>query len=207
MGLIISSLLLLVWWGFFGGRCGRLARAHLKPHRLLSHSWCWGDAKSWECQKTRNARKPFAMPTPATRLHFTGPGWLSSLQLQTGNVDTDRVYITVVLSPAFLSPLTWHRCSALIPCSNTRLKSSHALASSSLVSSTSGEQLQPLGEFPCRGWNHSLCVFSLFSPCSPEESSALEKSVSLCLQIVLRWHLQPDINHWALTFNPESLGQ
>lgn len=72
---------------------------------------CWGDAKSLECQKP-------GMPSesPFQHLHLQ-PGCLhrawvvifTSAAIQTGNVDTDRegmVYITAVLSPSFLSPLT-----------------------------------------------------------------------------------------------------
>lgn len=138
---------------------------------------------SWEWQKAHcNA---YTCNQPA--LHRAWVIIFTSAARQTGNVDADRVYITVVLSFSWFpfTPDMTLLLHSLIPCSNRRLKSSHTFASSSLVSSTSGEQLQPLGEFPCRVWNRSLCVFSLFSACSPEESSALEESVSLCLQIVL----------------------
>lgn len=95
---------------------------------------------------------------------------------------------------------------SLIPCSNMRLKSSHTPASSSLPSSTSGEQLKPLGEFPCRVWNHSLCVFTFLSPfswgilCSGEVSVSAPTSCSDVASPAWYKSLGP-------TFNPESLGQ
>lgn len=87
-GLILSSLLLLVWWGFFSRGVWEIGKSPSETPEvaqsflLLRGCQELGMAENQECQEAGNGRKPIAMPTPATSLPFIAPGWLFSLQLQ-----------------------------------------------------------------------------------------------------------------------------
>lgn len=161
-----------------------MATTHLKPHRLLSHSCCRGDAKKY--QKAWNAKKPIPTPTPATMLNFIGPGWLFSLQCNTDRKcwhwkRRDGLHNSPAFSRFPFTPYMTLLLHSLIPCSNMQLSSSHTLASSSLASYTSGEQLQPLGIY-VQGLE-SLCVCFHFSQSVFLRNSVLWRSQCLCLQM------------------------